>query len=254
MKTIDRFSQYIKAKGISLNSVDIQLGMANGYIGKQIKNHASIGSDVIEKIVGIYTDLNLSWLVTGKGEMMVDTKPAFARKRLTDTVNTMPVIDIKAAASYNSGYIADGYIEKLDKISLPSSLIGHRSHYVFQNWGDSMHPTLYDGDYVAASLIDPGDWRTLKDESIFVIVSKSRGINIKRIKNRLSQHGFIRCKSDNRKHPAFNIENDDIIQIWKVSCKLSFNLPNENETIYTKMSALEDQVDDLANQIKKMIK
>jgi hypothetical protein len=34
------------------------------------KNHASIGSDVIETILRTYPQLNLVWLMTGEGEMI----------------------------------------------------------------------------------------------------------------------------------------------------------------------------------------
>lgn len=260
MKVIERFDAYIKKKGLSLNSVDNQLEMGNAYIGKQIRKKASIGSDVIEKIVSIFPDLNIYWLIAGKGEMLVNdlpanrepNVPAYSRKKIKEEMNLMPVVDIKAAADYKTGYIVDGYIETLDTMVLPTSLIGYKKHYVFQNWGDSMHPTLYDGDYVAASFVDTGDWLNIRDNSIYVIVSKSRGVNIKRIKNRITQHGFIRCRSDNRHHPAFNVEVKDILQLWQVACKVSFNLPNENENIYNKVDFLEERIEKLEQQ--KIIK
>jgi len=70
MKIIERLNIYIEHKGISLNSFDKSIGTANGYIGKQIKNNASLGADIIEKIVSKYTDLSIEWLITGKGEMI----------------------------------------------------------------------------------------------------------------------------------------------------------------------------------------
>ena len=69
-KAIDRLQSYLKAKGVSLNSFDKSIGAANGYIGKQIRNSGSIGSDMVEKIHRIYTDLNLNWLLTGEGVML----------------------------------------------------------------------------------------------------------------------------------------------------------------------------------------
>lgn len=70
MRTIDRVSQFIDSQGISKNEFDKRIDAANGYIGKQIKKGASIGSDVIERIVSAFPQLSLEWLVTGKGEMM----------------------------------------------------------------------------------------------------------------------------------------------------------------------------------------
>jgi hypothetical protein len=70
MKIINRLADYIEYKGISLNSFDKAIGTANGYIGKQIKNNASIGVDIIEKIICVYSDLSVEWLITGKKEMI----------------------------------------------------------------------------------------------------------------------------------------------------------------------------------------
>lgn len=70
MKIIDRLSEYIEYKNISLNAFDKSIGASNGYIGRQIKNKASVGGDVIEKIYRIYTDINLEWLITGQGSML----------------------------------------------------------------------------------------------------------------------------------------------------------------------------------------
>lgn len=74
MKLIERLRIYIEHKGISYNSFDKSIGASNGYIGKQLKNNASIGSDIIEKISETYKDLNIEWLITGSGDMIVDSK------------------------------------------------------------------------------------------------------------------------------------------------------------------------------------
>jgi len=75
MKIIERLSQFIDLKGLSLNKFDKSISASNGYIGKQLKNKASIGVDIIEKISRAYTDLNLNWLITGEGEMLKE-KPS----------------------------------------------------------------------------------------------------------------------------------------------------------------------------------
>ena len=72
MKIIERLKKYIEYKCISLNAFDKSIGSSNGYIGRQIKNEASIGGDIIEKISCIYTDLSLEWLIAGNGEMLKD--------------------------------------------------------------------------------------------------------------------------------------------------------------------------------------
>lgn len=67
MTTIERFFKYLEIKGLKHTPVEKQLGLSNGYLGKMKTRKASIGSDIIEKIISNFTDLNLDWLITGKG-------------------------------------------------------------------------------------------------------------------------------------------------------------------------------------------
>jgi len=69
-KTIDRILIFIKHSGISARQFDISIGASNGYTLRMKKNHASVGSDMIETIVRVYPQLNLIWLITGEGEMI----------------------------------------------------------------------------------------------------------------------------------------------------------------------------------------
>ncbi|SRR6056297_1598322 len=70
LKTIDRLIQFIKYAGLSARQFDLSIGASNGYTLRMQKNSASIGSDVIENILKAYPQLNVVWLITGKGEML----------------------------------------------------------------------------------------------------------------------------------------------------------------------------------------
>lgn len=50
--------------------VEKMLGMSNGALSKPIKNHTAIGSDKLENILAFCPDLSLTWLFTGRGEML----------------------------------------------------------------------------------------------------------------------------------------------------------------------------------------
>ncbi len=69
-KTIHRLSQFIEYKGISFNKFSIQLGLSNSYFSKMVRNNASIGSDILEKIVRTYPEIDANWLIGGKGNML----------------------------------------------------------------------------------------------------------------------------------------------------------------------------------------
>lgn len=72
-KTIDRITLYIEHKHISIHKFSLEIGVSNSYFNKMIKNRASIGSDIIEKILRSYDDLNPTWLLTGIGNMLRET-------------------------------------------------------------------------------------------------------------------------------------------------------------------------------------
>jgi len=72
LKTIHRIKAFIDYMDISLNSFDKSIGRPAGYIGKQIRSEASIGSDILETILRTYTNLSPQWLIFEEGEMLRD--------------------------------------------------------------------------------------------------------------------------------------------------------------------------------------
>ena len=66
--------QFIKYAGLSARQFDLSIGAGNGYTLRMKKNNASIGSDVIEHITKVYPELNVAWLITGKGQMLKEEK------------------------------------------------------------------------------------------------------------------------------------------------------------------------------------
>jgi transcriptional regulator with XRE-family HTH domain len=71
VRIIDRLQQYIEFRNLSPYAFERACGLANGYLGKQLKGRGRIGSEILEKIHAACRDLNLTWLVAGEGEMIV---------------------------------------------------------------------------------------------------------------------------------------------------------------------------------------
>lgn len=70
MNIIERLLHFAYNEGISANKLSKQIEVSNAYFSKQKKNNGNIGSNIIEKIVRIYPNLNTDWLITGTGEML----------------------------------------------------------------------------------------------------------------------------------------------------------------------------------------
>jgi hypothetical protein len=89
-KTISRIIELIQQLGMSARQFDISIAASNGYTLRMQKNNASVGSDVIERIIEKYPQINLIWLITGKGDMFMDThvaKPSKSKSEIEAYIN-----------------------------------------------------------------------------------------------------------------------------------------------------------------------
>lgn len=68
MLAIDRISQFIERKGLSVLAFEKSIG-TRSTIANAIKKRTDISSKWISKIIEIYPELNSEWLLTGKGTM-----------------------------------------------------------------------------------------------------------------------------------------------------------------------------------------
>ena len=110
MKTVDRINQFIEVKGISLNAFDKSIGRPAGYIGKQIRSNASIGSDIVETILRKYEELSPQWLISGEGEML----------RGSEFVNLSSDTD---TPSYENDFFEMTLLKYLDKPRIKEKII-----------------------------------------------------------------------------------------------------------------------------------
>ena len=71
-----RIKQYLDLKGISVRAFELKCGFSNGSFASQLKNGKTIGIDRLENILNAFPDINIEWLLTGKGSMAkTDTVP-----------------------------------------------------------------------------------------------------------------------------------------------------------------------------------
>ena len=66
-----RIKLFIEYKGLSVNNFSKMVGASNSYFNKLIKNNSSIGSNRIEKIIRTFPEINPTWLIIGKEDMIL---------------------------------------------------------------------------------------------------------------------------------------------------------------------------------------
>ena len=174
-----------------------------------------------------------------------------------DPVNTniIPIVDVNAAAGH--GAVNPDYIDKTDIIAMPPAMLQKGFHNAIRIKGPSMAPTLQDGSYLISRLLDRSEWVDIKDDYIYVVTNTEGETYVKRLKNRLREHGFIVCMSDNpdkATFPNFNLMEGEIHNVWFVEWYLSARMPNIHATYYNKLQEHDDEITEIKMMLDRLLK
>lgn len=172
-----------------------------------------------------FSELNLINLENGFNVDVNGTK----LRVLTTTVNeydeeNIELVPIEAKAGYSRGYGDPDYIKVLPTFQLPF-LAKDRKYRTFPISGDSM-PPVSDGSFVTGEFVQ--NWNYIKDGYPYIVITKDEGIVFKILYNQMKdKRNFLLC-STNPAYKPFEIEVDEILEIWKFTNFISSDLPEPN--------------------------
>lgn len=240
----DRFATFLKYKGKGQTAFEEEAGISRGYVKKAGEN---MGSKIRAKIKEQCPDLNIDWLLTGKGSMLVTggnisshitnttqsgnitnitgnntTIATNAQPLQLENIVYVPLVSQYAYAGYISGYADEEYIEHLPIVPFVASNDAKGNYVAFEVRGDSMDDGTDDGykegDRVLGREIPQDLWANSKlhiRKWDFVIVH-SEGILIKRIiKHDVEKH-LITIHSLNEFYEDRIINLKDVKKIFNV--------------------------------------
>ncbi len=254
----DRILQFIDYKKLNKKQFYEVVGLSNGFLDKTVNP----GVDKLDKILNAFPEINLYWLISGKGEMAnAVTNSNHTNKSLVKSSSPLVItvdregrenilfVPVKAAAGYLNGYGDADYIESLPSYRLPGYDNGN--FRLFEVSGQSMFPTIRNKDKIV------GEWsdlNSIKDNHVYVVVSKSEGIVVKRILNRLKQENILILKSDNRSNSEYEdiiLSPDEIMELWSGIGKIStdFSEPDNNQDKLNDIEARLIKVEHIIKQV-----
>lgn len=229
----ERVGQYIERKGISYYAFENSLNASRGSISKAVKEGKSIGSNVLETIMSVYTDLNPNWLLTGQGEMFNGDDAFLANKEIasfrlkTDNAidsQQIPLYDIEAVAGLVPLFSEKGNQTPIDYISIPRLPKCDGAIYVT---GDSMYPLLKSGDIVLYKEVTDFRNEIFWGEMYLISldISGEEYITVKYIQK--SEHeGCVRLVSQNKHHQDKDVEFGKIKALALVKASVRINSMN----------------------------
>lgn len=126
---IERLQYYMKLKGINDNQMTIAAGLSVGLLGKLKKSGKGMNSSNIEKILYSYPEINASWLLTGKGEMLVshDT-PTDAPSKPVIEVNDKDIKKSHIAKNVNRKLPTKRRVKRRNQRKIANVLLGSKNY------------------------------------------------------------------------------------------------------------------------------
>lgn len=206
--TKERILHYIECKNIPKSKFYNDLGIKRGLLDSD-KLKASVTDVVIAKILAIYKDLNINWLLTGEGNMLrtESEKENIPVAHPSDSpMEGIPLIPISAMAGAFTG--EQSVLEyECERFVVPTF---KGAEFLISVKGSSMYPKYNSGDIVACKRL-PMDDIFFQWNKVYVL-DTDQGPLIKRVKPG-SDKEHVLIVSDNEHYEPFELPLDRIYHV-----------------------------------------
>jgi phage repressor protein C with HTH and peptisase S24 domain len=179
--------------------------------------------------------ISADWILTGKGSPRPDPYEAIGE------LNPIPSVGHRAAAGYLSGYGDVSQLTDLPTYAIP----GESKAVALEVAGDSMAPTIHDGDVLILRKAEPG---RLEDNRVYVVVTESGQVLVKRVLDRTTRDAVLILKSDNPAYPAQRLSMEEVRQVWYVRRRITANLTGP-ASAFDRLNELEHGLHDVNSRL-----
>lgn len=214
-----RLKDFIVHKNISIREFERICDIGHGVIAQSIRNNGAIGSDKLEIILNKYPELNIKWLLTGEGEMLLVEKEnnehylSLIDSKLSVSLESQFILPFLGDAS--AGYIVENYEHEIYLESFSQPLQRGQNIRGFVVQGDSMYPILNNGDIVFCKRLSDFNIHKFLFKDVYVIIC-NLGICIKHVIQNINS---LRLVSDNSQYKDIEVPETDVYEVWRVEGK-----------------------------------
>jgi phage repressor protein C with HTH and peptisase S24 domain len=211
-----------------------QFALTLGYLPQSLseilKGRRDVTIELLRKAIEVY-NFNPNYIFTGEGTMFInpeDNKGFRLLPIITDKENEERIVHVPvpAQAGYAGERLDTVFFQELPTYSLPDYKYRVGTHRSFDVSGDSMEPTLFEGDKVVCSYVEPNFWEnSVRDNFVYVVVTRG-DVLIKRVFNKIRENRSIELHSDNDFYQPYQIAVSDVRELWYVRAKISPFLPS----------------------------
>lgn len=198
-----RLKEFILHKQITVQNFEKSIGVKNSFVNSIV---SGIGGDKLYRIIKVYPELNIDWLLEGNGNMLVDATPQVAE----DVTSYVPLVPITATGGPLTDF-TDGVIPtNCEQVRSPFD----RAELAVPIRGDSMSPEYPNGSIVFVRRINPDAF--VEWGKVYVLCTCNGDI-VKEV-HPADDRQHIICRSLNPFKPVadFQVLTTDIYSWWIV--------------------------------------
>ena len=159
--------------------------------------------------------------------------------------DNMVLVNAKAAAGYPQNIQDTSWYKQLPAFDLPLPEFRNATYRGFQVEGDSMLPNLQPGEWLLAKAVEGLDY--ISRNKIYVVVLHD-AVLVKKIE-KLPGNSKMLLISLNEIYPPYEIESEQIQELWQVSSKITFGVDATTEKGLLRQ--LQESMEELKNQLRK---
>lgn len=199
----ERFDQIIGTlfkgnKSAFANAIGVTPSVVDNIVGKR---QGKPSFDVVEKVSAL-AEINIDWLITGKGDMLKSSKGIKPTKDGTG----IPLIPVEAMAGCFTGSQTI-LLQECDHYVVPAF---KNADFLIYVRGDSMQPRYFSGDMVACKMLSPTDlffqWGKV------YVLDTDQGALIKKVEQGTDDE-TITLVSENENYKPFQIPHRAVYHI-----------------------------------------
>jgi len=206
-----------KSKGFTQEEMAESLGIKRSLVGAYEEERAEPRLEVMQTICDMFKISLEDFLFRD----LTESKLGYLQKRRIaklgeDRKGVIHLVPIKATAGYMAGYSDPGFIDELNTFTLP--MLSPGNYRAFEIIGDSMLPTI-SGSIIVGEKVDIVE--DVKTNNTYIVVSKTDGIVYKRVEKNSKAKKQLTLISDNPAYAPYNINTEDVIELWKTQFVIS---------------------------------
>lgn len=213
----DRLKIFLDSQQLSVRQFESMIGSSEGKIAKFMQSNSSLKSDTLTKIMEVFPQLSIVWLLTGEGTMLQTfpqpqdyTKAEKVPVHTADPkVKPIPLVTQTAVAGFGNANFCIAEADVKDYYIVPKFRY-HQVDFMIEISGSSMYPKYNSGDVVACTILRDGAF--IQWNKCHIIATREQGILCKRIMPG-STDDRLKMVSDNADYPAFEVPKEEITGI-----------------------------------------